>query len=409
MNFPINIGGYDLTVSIAFDFSHGEKGNLKNTYKTLRDLFDPEKYRLRTHKEFPINFETISKYKIIVIAQPTNYLSENEINDIIKFVEKGNGLFLLGNSGGDRAHMSNLNDLAKKFGVKFNDDKVRDRENSLDDEEIVIIKDIKLHPIFTQDINEFTYPKGCSLNIISSAATKAIAWTSRNADPPKTTVFATSKLKFGRVLISGAYSQFRYDVKGGIDSQKNKDLFINAIKWLLGEEKVQEIKVPTIKFEMPQILKTPQVEPKLVSEEIEKIPIEDESFRSQIKSTLEIIEELKGTQKDFGKFKLLKNRFEYLTKMISKRLKIDLPTDFKEKVDEKSTNIEIIQKKLKELELRKESSIKLKNYIQKQHNSRVISDLEYKNKIENIEREILEIDEEIDLLESKLRIVEGMM
>ncbi|NVM02732.1 MAG: hypothetical protein HWN67_10370 [Candidatus Helarchaeota archaeon] len=398
-----------MTISIAFDFSHGEKGDLKNTYRMLRDLLDPEKFRLRTHKEFPINYESISKYKIFIIAQPTNYLSENEINEIIKFVEKGNGLFILGNSGGDRAHMSNLNDLSKKFGVKFNDDKVKDSENSLDDEEIVIIKDIKLHPIFSQDINEFTYPKGCSLNIVSSTATKAIAWTSGNAIPPKNPVLATSKLKFGRVLISGAYSQFRYDVRGGIDSEKNKKLFENAINWLIGEEKVQAIKPPTIKFEMPQILKEPSVISKQIPEEIEKIPIEDESFRSQIKSTLEIIEELKGTQKDFGKFKILNQRFEFLIKMISKRLNIDLPTSFKEKTEEKSTNIEKINKKLKELELRKDSSIKLRSYIQKQYNSKVISDLEYKNKIENIERELREIDEEIDLLESKLRIVEGMM
>ncbi len=397
-----------MSVSIAINFSHGEKGNLKNTYKTLRDLLDPEKFRLRTYKEFPINFESISKYRIFIIAQPTNNLSENEINDIIKFVEKGNGLFILGNSGGDRAHMSNLNDLSKKFGVKFNDDKVKDSENSLDDEEIVVIKDIKLHPIFTQDINEFSYPKGCSLEIISSTSTKAIAWTSGSAIPAKKAVLATSKLKFGRVLISGAYSQFRYDVRGGIDSQKNKQLFINAINWLLGEEKVQAIKAPTIKFEMPQILKT-QVKPKPVSEEIEKIPIEDESFKNQIKSTLEIIEELKGTQKDFGKFKILKNRFEFLIKMISKRLNIKLPTAFKEQADEKVTNIDKINKKLKELELRKESSIKLRSYIQKQYNSRVISDSEYKIKIENIYREIREIDEEKDLLESKLRIVEGMM
>jgi hypothetical protein len=304
--------------------------------------------------------------------------------------------------------MSNLNDLSKKFGVKFNDDKVKDSENSLDDEKIVVIKDIKLHPIFTQDINEFSYPKGCSLEIVSSTATKAIAWTSGNAIPPKKAVLATSKLKFGRVLISGAYSQFRYDVRGGIDSQKNKKLFTNAINWLLGEEKVQAIKPPTIKFEMPQILKT-QVKPKPVSEEIEKIPIEDVSFKNQIKSTLEIIEELKGTQKDFGKFKILKNRFEFLIKMISKRLNIELPTAFKEQTDEKVTNIDKINKKLKELELRKESSIKLRSYIQKQYNSKVISDSEYKIKIENIEREIREIDEEIDLLKSKLRIVEGMM
>ena len=95
--------------------------------------------------------------------------------------------------------------------------------------------------------------------------------------------------------------------------------------------------------------------------------------------------------------------------MISKRLNIELTTALKEQTDEKVTNIDKINKKLKELELRKESSIKLRSYIQKQYNSEVISDSEYKIKIENIEREIREIDEEIDLLESKLRIVEGMM
>ncbi|MFX1451611.1 MAG: hypothetical protein ACFFCM_12250 [Promethearchaeota archaeon] len=397
-----------MSVSIGFDFAHGEKGNLKNTYKTIRDLLDPEKYRMRTHKEFPISYESISKYKIFIIAQPTNYFSENEINEIIKFVEKGNGLFILGHSGGDRAHMSNLNDLTKKFGVKINDDKIKDSKNFVDDEEIVTIENLKLHPIFTQDIDKFIYPKGCSLDIISSTATKAIAWTSEEAIPPKKAVMATSKLKFGRILISGAYSQFRYDIKGGIDSYKNKTLFTNIINWLLGEEKIQEIKAPTIKFEMPEILKTPQIKPKQISEELEKIPIDDESIKNQIKSTLEILEDLKGTQKDFGKYKLLKNRFEFLIKIISRRLNIKLPTTFKEEYDEKSTNIEILNKKLIELEAKKDSSNNLKNYIQNQYNSRVISDLEYKNEIENIEREILEIDEEIDLLKSKLRIVEGM-
>lgn len=449
-----------MKIQIAFDISHNEKGNLESSYKTLPKSLGHEKFDLLSHNEFPINYENISEYQILIIAQPiNNYLSDSEINDLVKFVENGKSLLLLGDSGGDRAHMSNLNSLAAKFGVKFNDDKVTDKKNFLEEMDVVVIKHLKLHPIFNNNIKEIIYPKGCSLEIISSSLAEAIAWTGEQATPPKKAVIIASKRKFGRVITSGSYLQFLY----------NAIIFNNIIDWLIGEEKVTEIKAPTIKFAIPKILKSSSAEQKSIVKEI--IATDDKTIRDHIKSIIDILEKLKDTQKDLGKYKTFKTKFEFFIKMISSRLNIDLPSTspqtistesddetirnhirstinfleelkdtqkdldnfstFKKRFEffikiissrldidlpstskqilaEESTNIAILNKKIKELEMKKEASIQLNKYIRNQYDLNIISDSEYENKIENIRKEIQEIDEKIDLLKSKLRIVEEM-
>ena len=269
---------------IAFDLAHGEKGDLKTTYKTLTDLFQG-KHRLKSHQEFPIKYEDLKKYEIFVISQPTSFFSKGEINAIIKFVEGGGGLLVLADAGGDKAHRSNLNELTLNFGVKFNEDKVLDKSIFFGEENIVIIKEIKMHPIFFEGIHEIIYPTGCSLEIITSA--NVIAWTGKNATPSNKAVIATAKRKFGRVVISGSFSQFRYDSKGGIDQKSNQIILQNIFNWLTGKEQIKEVKPPAIKFEMPEILKKPVIDEKQA--ELEKIPIDDISLKNQIKSIFEVI------------------------------------------------------------------------------------------------------------------------
>ncbi len=385
--------------SIAFDILHGERGNLESTYKSLPKLLEEEKFDLIPLKEYPITLEKLSKFHVLVIAQPTDHISEDEINEIVKFVEGGKGLLLLGDAGGDKAHKSNLNALMLKFGVKMNEDKVIDKKNCLGDEDAVKIQELKMDPIFEQNIREIIYPKGCSLEIMTPALVNAIAWTNESSVPPKKVILATSKRKFGRVVISGSYSQLRYD--------NNKTLLFNIFNWLLGQETPKIVKPPPIKFEIPDILKS-TAKPKRVPEEIEKLPTSDEKFKSQIKSILEVLEELKGTQKDLDAYKVLKTRFEFLIKMLSKRLNIELPSTLKQKLSEETTKIAILNKKIKELESQRESSINLKGYLQNQRKSKIISDAEYQMKIENVNREIQKLEEEIDLLKAKLRIVEGL-
>jgi len=397
-----------LNVLIGIDNSHVEKGNLETTFKSLPKLLEKENFKFKSISEFPIKFDNIRKFKILVIAQPSNYLSENEINDIVKFVEIGNGLLILGDAGGDKAHRSNLNALTENFGIKFNEDKVEDNRNFFGEEDIVIIRELKMHPIFNQNIKEIIYPKGCSLEITTQSLAKIIAWTSKYAHPSHKAVLATAHRKFGRIVISGSYSQFRYDIKGGIESEYNKNLLVNIFNWLTAKEKTTEVEPPKIKFEIPAILKKSQVETKKVSEVIEKIPNDDVSIQAQIKSVIEIIETLKGSQKDLDTYKLLKKRFEFLIKMISKRLNLQLPSTFEQKIAQESTNIAVFDKKINELELKKESSVNLKEYIQKQFNLKIISEAEFKSKMEDVIKKIKELDDDIDLLKSKLRIVKEM-
>ncbi|MHA1378833.1 MAG: Gldg family protein [Candidatus Helarchaeota archaeon] len=391
-----------MSVLIGFDISHSERGNLENTYKTLKKIADQ---KLISHKEYPIELENISDYQIFVIAQPTNFFTPEEINEIVKFVEIGGGLLILGDTGGDKAHRSNLNDLITNFGVRFNEDKVIDNTNYLGEDDIVIIKELKMHPIFGSSVKEIIYPKGCSLEIFLPNIANAIAWSSNLAIPPNKAVIATSKRKFGRVVISGSFSLLRYDSKGGIDMKNNSIVIKNIFNWLVTKERIQEIKAPKIEFKIPNILKKPKSK---VSEEIETISTTNEDIKNQIISILEIIESLKATQKDFGLFKMLQKRFEFLVKMISKRLNIAAPTTFKQKLAAESTNVAIINKKIKDLELKKDASANLKEYITNQYNLKVISDSDFTNKIDNINKEIKEINEKIDLLKSKLRIIEDM-
>jgi hypothetical protein len=69
-----------------------------------------------------LTVELLDNFDILVLKCPTNTYSDNEINAIIQFVEKGGGLFLIGDHTNVFGMNTYLNTVANKFGISFKTD-----------------------------------------------------------------------------------------------------------------------------------------------------------------------------------------------------------------------------------------------------------------------------------------------
>ncbi|MHA1410306.1 MAG: Gldg family protein, partial [Candidatus Odinarchaeia archaeon] len=137
-----------LQIRILFDETHNEGGKLNSTYSHLRKLLERNQMEPVPLTDFPITFDKIKRYDLLVIAGPDmSKFRINEINDIVTYVKNGGKLLVMSDAGGDRGHMTNLNKLVSYFGVQFNADQVIDPNSNLGIETVPIIKNIREHKI----------------------------------------------------------------------------------------------------------------------------------------------------------------------------------------------------------------------------------------------------------------------
>lgn len=225
---------------IAFDETHNEVHRLSDDYGNFHDFLEHSRFEVESLTEGPLTLSKLREYSVLILPLPRKPLLEEEINAIISFVEGGGGLFIIGDSGGDRFWGSNINNLSRTFGITFNPDVVRASR------EPVIINQFQQHPI-TSNIKQIVYRTGSSLKITGNttglAAASSEAWADKLTgqvgilEPEEkkgkdVIVLAASNFGLGRVVCLGSSTLF-------IDSNlliDHKKLGLNILKWLSSSE-----------------------------------------------------------------------------------------------------------------------------------------------------------------------------
>lgn len=108
-----------------------------------------------------LTYDLLKNYDILIIKCPTDLFSNREINDILKFVRDGGGLYLIGDHTNVFGMNFYLNQISKKLGIEFKTDATYE----LNTGSLSVYKPPSLfaHPI-VKNINKFEFQTSCSLN-----------------------------------------------------------------------------------------------------------------------------------------------------------------------------------------------------------------------------------------------------
>jgi len=108
----------------------------------------------------PITSDLLEDYDVLMLKVPTNAYSEDEIEAIVSFVERGGGLFLIGDHTNVFGSSTYLNPVAGRFGFKFRYDCLFDIERVF--EQVYDRPRILPHPI-VQRMPPFLFAVSCSI------------------------------------------------------------------------------------------------------------------------------------------------------------------------------------------------------------------------------------------------------
>ncbi|MFW9950941.1 MAG: hypothetical protein ACFFKA_12560, partial [Candidatus Thorarchaeota archaeon] len=130
-------------LNIGFDYSHKNKLIIEDPGFTEFIEFLLNSGLKLGKIEAGISYGKLSGYNIFIIgvSYAGSYFSDEEVNDIIKYVDDGGSLLIINDRGGDYENKSNLNEVSKNFGIKFNPDQLYDNEAFSKDNSRPIIKD----------------------------------------------------------------------------------------------------------------------------------------------------------------------------------------------------------------------------------------------------------------------------
>jgi hypothetical protein len=260
-----------MSLQVIFDESHGEVFSVFNC-KGLSFVLDKLKITPIQFMLGPISTDKILGADVLFLGAPTTQFTEFEIRSIEYFVNQGKFLIIA-------CPLSippdfTLNDLVRKFGMQFEHLIVQDRSHNLDGAMYFpIIKDFAKDTI-TQEVKELLYSGTC---IKVSSATRVLAASDKDAEPPYAPIIATTQN--GRVICIGGTTLFQDDKRYGIKAKNNLRLVANIFRSIMQqqaystkeEKEVREIKVEKLR----------PVDPKKAKRYFEKF-------------TLSIIADLKG-------------------------------------------------------------------------------------------------------------------
>jgi len=205
---------------IAFDLTQKEWGRINENYSDFKNIFEEVGFQSEIYIEFPLRYESLKKCAIFVILCPdSSKLRKEEINALIEYVSEGGILVIFSSAGGDRGRRTNLNELLENFNLSIVNDEVMDHAHNLGINSYVLINNKNEQAPFNQG-KKICFRSGCSLK---STNTKDIILKSNETSiPSNQPIMIFSKFRKGAILLSGSYSSFRDDLKGGIEYEQNK-------------------------------------------------------------------------------------------------------------------------------------------------------------------------------------------
>jgi hypothetical protein len=106
--------------------------------------------------------EDLSPYDVIIISTPSRLYEDDQIQAVKTFVESGGGLLLMAEENNKDGTTLVMNQLAQKFSITFNVDRIFDEQHYLQHTTWITLTTFPDHPIF-EGIKTVVYTSGCSL------------------------------------------------------------------------------------------------------------------------------------------------------------------------------------------------------------------------------------------------------
>ncbi len=226
---------------ICFDESHNEGGRINTTYTSLKELLEKNNFECIALTDFPLTYEKLKKYNVLVIAGPDmSKFRASEIDDILKYVYDGGSLVLMSDAGGDSGHMTNLNKIAQLLGFLFNSDQVVDQKYNLGMETVPVLEQVTPHDI-TRGVASISYRAGCSITVTGEA--QILFKSNQTSNPPSAPIMVLSNYGRGKAIGIGTYEIFRDRLLGGFNSKHHSTLALNIFQYLVASQPLEEAKI----------------------------------------------------------------------------------------------------------------------------------------------------------------------
>jgi uncharacterized membrane protein len=238
----------EVDMAILYDESHKE-ASFEKYYSDLHRHLTKSGETVDIFKNGPITAEALNGYTVLVISFPQKKFQTAEINCIKDFVEKGGGIFLVGEEWNFNNFKDYLNSISKKFNITFNSDEILDPKNRVLDSPHRIgdyyftLRTFSDHPI-VEGLDEFVIYGGCSLKLNgegdiivkgSEYCYSSEGYYKAGEFPP---VLASIQSGKGKVVCLGDGSLLRDSF---IQEGNNKQLTLNIISWLTTASEPEEL------------------------------------------------------------------------------------------------------------------------------------------------------------------------
>ncbi|MEM4587617.1 MAG: hypothetical protein QW513_03410 [Candidatus Jordarchaeales archaeon] len=384
---------------VLFDETQKERGRLALNYSGLKGLLEKEGFQCIRLVEPPVTKEKLEKFDILVIPCPDqSKFTPSEVDAIVNFVARGGGLLIMSHAGGDPGLRTNLNAIAERFGISFQNNQVIDERQNYMSRNIPRVTRFSDHPV-TQGLSEICYPAGCGLKIVGGNA-EGVAFASKTAEPPEAIVAAVAEFGVGKVVALGSYEIFRDRAAGGLNAAQNSLFALNIFNWLKEKRKeAQSISLPvpaleeedTSQHEAPVILPSERAAVSGVPDVTMYVPQLDK-----------ILVEVVNLRKRFDAFV---NEFRvFAARMLSQKGGAQIVTKLPVEVIKEQAASPTLLEEIEELKSRLKSLREQLEYITMRYQAGAIEKAEYAVQRSKIRGEIRTVIERIKALKERAGI-----
>ncbi len=240
---------------VIFDEAHSEAWTIRpelarqmqpahpgdSSYALAAATLAERDFVVESHAEGPLTEEALAGAGVLVIAHPSDpawerttgigspRLSEDELNAVEAFVERGGGLIVLGETEQDK-YGNNLNELLARFGLHLDNDTVQDYEHHRMAPSWVLA-DLQHGARGRAGDVLARVGEAClyrATTISSSNGAVVLARAHRTASTPGAPLIVASTHGAGRVVVLGDSDLFGDDCLGELD---HRALWLNLCYW----------------------------------------------------------------------------------------------------------------------------------------------------------------------------------
>ncbi|MCD6372712.1 MAG: ThuA domain-containing protein [Thermococcus sp.] len=115
-------------VKVLIDYSHGQYYVGQGIDELIRRIRENLEWEVTVSTE-PLTYDLLKEYRVVILLNPEEDLSDSEVEALQKYVESGGGLLVAGDWYA-YANLESLNAVVGKYGIQFNADELMDDEQN---------------------------------------------------------------------------------------------------------------------------------------------------------------------------------------------------------------------------------------------------------------------------------------